>query len=154
MKKNKKPKKKLFFIKICFTLLLYKKIDFYFFFNIYFIQLYRWRLLTLALHNLKRNLPCLCPPDPDDIPNPKHKAKAKAKTKAKEVDEEQPKKKRTSGYILYSNAKRPEVKERLLQEADDNRIKNTDVMKELARMWMELDDQEKAIWNTKANENN
>ena len=71
--------------------------------------------------------------------------------KPKVNDEEQPKKKRTSGYILYSNANRAQVKDRLLEEAGDNdKIKNTDVMKELARMWRELDQDQKAIWNTKA----
>lgn len=81
-------------------------------------------------------------PDSDDVPKPKPKAKAK--------DEEQPKKKRTSGYIIYSNANRAEVKDRLAEEAGEEKPKNTDVMKELARMWKELDDDEKAIWNAKA----
>ena len=84
------------------------------------------------------------------------KPKAKAKTKAKAKDEDgddKPKKKRTSGYIIYSNANRAEVKERLAEEADDgDKPKNTDVVKELARMWKELHDDEKEIWNTKAKE--
>jgi hypothetical protein len=60
-----------------------------------------------------------------------------------------PKKKRTSGYILFSNANRDEVKERLAEDADE-KPKNTEVMKELARLWKDLDDDEKAVWNSKA----
>ena len=102
--------------------------------------------LNTRVTQLEDKLAMLMSADSDDIPNTKPKAKAKAKVE----DEEQPKKKRTSGYILYSNANRTEVKERLTQEADDDKIKNTDVMKELARMWKELSEQEKAIWNAKA----
>ena len=80
--------------------------------------------------------------DSNDLP--------KAKAKVKDEDEEKPKKKRTSGYILYSNANRAEVKDRLAEEAGEQKPKNTDVMKELARMWKELDDDEKTIWNAKA----
>lgn len=74
--------------------------------------------------------------------------KEKVKKEKVESDDEKPKKKRISGYILFSNAKRDEVKE-LLSE-DDEKPKNTDVMKELARLWKELDDDEKAVWNAKA----
>tara|TARA_Y100001980_G_C14477716_1_gene256740 strand:+ start:420 stop:758 length:339 start_codon:yes stop_codon:yes gene_type:complete len=98
--------------------------------------------LNTRVTKLEEKLAMLMSADSDDIPNPK--------AKAKEEHEEQPKKKRTSGYILYSNANRTEVKERLTQEAHDDKIKNTDVMKELARMWKELSEQEKAIWNAKA----
>ena len=83
----------------------------------------------------------------DEKPKPKTKAKAKAKD---EDGDDKPKKKRTSGYIIYSNANRAEVKDRLAEEAGEEKPKNTDVMKELARMWKELDDDEKAIWNAKA----
>ena len=83
----------------------------------------------------------------DEKPKPKSKAKAKA-----DDGDDKPKKKRTSGYIIYSNANRAEVKERLAEEAGDEKPKNTDVMKELARMWKELDEDEKEIWNSKAKE--
>ena len=90
---------------------------------------------------------------PEDKPNTKStKSKAKAKPKTKsDDDDEKPKKKRTSGYILFSNANREEVKEQLAENAPEGeKPKNTEVMKELARMWKELDDDEKAIWNAKA----
>jgi hypothetical protein len=100
--------------------------------------------LNTRVTQLEEKLAMLMNADSDDVPKPKPKAKAKAK------DEEQPKKKRTSGYIIYSNANRAEVKDRLAEEAGEEKPKNTDVMKELARMWKELDDDEKAIWNAKA----
>ena len=73
----------------------------------------------------------------------------KAKKDEVKPDPAEPKKKRTSGYILFSNANRDEVKERLAEEADE-KPKNTEVMKELARLWKDLDDDEKAVWNAKA----
>lgn len=80
----------------------------------------------------------------------KSKAKAPKKT-AKVSDDDKPKKKRTSGYILFSNANRAEVKERQAEQVkDDEKPKNTEIMKELARMWKLLDDDEKSIWNAKA----
>tara|TARA_Y100000389_G_C17220452_1_gene393074 strand:+ start:261 stop:581 length:321 start_codon:yes stop_codon:yes gene_type:complete len=100
--------------------------------------------LNTRVTQLEEKLAMLMAPDSDDVPKPNPKAKAKPK------DEEQPKKKRTSGYIIYSNANRAEVKDRLAEEAGEEKPKNTDVMKELARMWKELDDDEKAIWNAKA----
>ena len=80
------------------------------------------------------------------------KAAKKGGKKAKKEEANpptEPKKKRTSGYILFSNANREEVKERLAEEANE-KPKNTEVMKELARLWKELDDDEKGLWNTKA----
>ena len=73
----------------------------------------------------------------------------KAKKEEVKPDPDEPKKKRTSGYILFSNANRDEVKERLAEDADE-KPKNTEVMKELARLWKALDDDEKAVWNAKA----
>ena len=73
----------------------------------------------------------------------------KAKKEEVKPDPVEPKKKRTSGYILFSNANRDEVKERLAEDADE-KPKNTEVMKELARLWKALDDDEKAVWNAKA----
>ena len=104
--------------------------------------------LNTRVTQLEEKLAMLMTADSDDVPKPKPKAKAKAKANVE--DEEQPKKKRTSGYIIYSNANRAQVKDRLAEEAGEEKPKNTDVMKELARMWKQLDDDEKAIWNAKA----
>ena len=99
----------------------------------------------VALLMKEQHVPNLSDPIED---KPKKPDKTKGKAKAKE-DDEKPKKKRTSGYILYSNANRDEVRERLAEETDD-KPKNTDIVKELARLWKELDDDEKAIWNKRA----
>ena len=78
------------------------------------------------------------------------KAKKAKKDAASSDDEEKPKKKRVSGYILFSNANRDDVKEKFLES--DEKPKNTEVMKELAKLWKALDDEEKEVWNTKAKE--
>ena len=80
---------------------------------------------------------------------PKQVKKA-SKKKAKEVssDDEKPKVKRTSGYIIFSNATRDDVKTKL--SVGDEKPKNTEVMKELAIMWKALDDEERNEWNAKA----
>ena len=81
----------------------------------------------------------------------KEKKEKKAKKDAvSSDDEDKPKKKRVSGYILFSNANRDDVKEKLA--GGDEKPKNTEVMKELAKMWKELGDDEKEVWNTKAKE--
>ena len=86
-------------------------------------------------------------------PEPKKEKKEKKKAKKDAVssdDEDKPKKKRVSGYILFSNANRDDVKEKLAE--GDEKPKNTEVMKELAKMWKELGDDEKEVWNVKAKE--
>ena len=81
----------------------------------------------------------------------KEKKEKKAKKDAvSSDDEDKPKKKRVSGYIVFSNANRDDVKEKLAE--GDEKPKNTEVMKELAKMWEELGDDEKEVWNTKAKE--
>ena len=100
--------------------------------------------LNTRVTQLEEKLAMLMAPDSDDVPKPNPKAKAKPK------DEEQPKKKRTSGYILFSNATRDEVRDQLTK--DDEKPKNTDIMKELARLWKELSDEDKEPWNNKAKE--
>ena len=72
------------------------------------------------------------------------------KSKKVKDDDDKPKKKRTSGYILYSNAHRDEVKESLTE--GDEKPKNTDIMKKLAENWKLLGDDEREKWNTKAKE--
>ena len=75
----------------------------------------------------------------------------KPTNKSKKLKEDdKPKKKRTSGYILYSNAHRDEVKESLTE--GDEKPKNTDNMKRLAENWKLLSDEEREKWNTKAKE--
>ena len=85
-----------------------------------------------------------------DISDEKPKKLKKAKVDNNSDNEDKPKKKRTSGYILYSNANRDEVKEALME--GDEKPKNTDIMKKLAAQWKELSDDERDQWNNKAKE--
>ena len=76
--------------------------------------------------------------------------KEKKPKKDESSDDEKPKKKRVSGYILFSNANRDDVKTKLT--TGDEKPKNTEVMKDLASMWKDLTDEERGEWNTKAQE--
>ena len=79
---------------------------------------------------------------------PDTKKKSKADKKEVVSDEEKPKKKRTSGYLLYSSENREVVKTKLT--ADGAKLKNQDIMTQLGVMWQALSDEEKAVWNDKA----
>jgi hypothetical protein len=86
---------------------------------------------------------------------PVKKEKKNKKEKKSESDgEEKPKSKRISGYILYSNANREEVKQIITDAAEKSgdKPKNTEVMKKLAEMWKSLTDEERGEWNAKAKE--
>jgi hypothetical protein len=93
---------------------------------------------------LKADAPVEAPPDAKEKPA----KKAKAAKKEVSSDEEKPKKKRTSGYLLYSADMRDAVKTKLT--ADGSKLKNQDIMTELGAMWKALSDEEKAPWNEKA----
>ena len=87
--------------------------------------------------------------DTDEVVVKEPKKSKKSKDEPSSEDEDKPNKKRgTNGYILFSNANRDEVKEKL--HVGDEKPKNTEVMKELAQMWQGLDATEKAEWNAKA----
>ena len=77
---------------------------------------------------------------------PEKKGGKKEKKEKKEVDPSKPKK--TSGYLIYSNSVRAEVKEKLI--ADGGEGKPKEVVQAIAAKWKELGDQEKAVWNDKA----
>jgi hypothetical protein len=83
----------------------------------------------------------------DAKPNKEKKPK---KEKKADSDDDKPKKKRTSGYILYSNATRDEVKEALT--VDGEKPKNPDIMRELAKNWKALNEEEQEVWKAKAKE--
>jgi hypothetical protein len=103
--------------------------------------------LALVLNNEKPEKP------EKDIKEKKVKKtkKSEKSEKSDDSDDDKPKKKRANGYILYSNAHRDDVKTRLSEESDE-KPKNTDIMKELAKMWKELGDEEKEAWTAKAKE--
>ena len=91
--------------------------------------------------------------DTDEVVVKEPKKSKKSKDEPSSEDEDKPKKKRgTNGYILFSNANRDDVKEKL--HVGEEKPKNTEVMKELAQMWQGLDATEKAGWTAKAKETN
>ena len=77
----------------------------------------------------------------------KEKAVAKKEKKAK-ADPADVKPKRVTGYILFCNSNRDDVKTKL--SIDDEKPKNTEVLTELARLWKAIDLDEKEEWNAKA----
>jgi hypothetical protein len=74
-------------------------------------------------------------------------AAAKKEKKAK-ADPADVKPKRVTGYILFCNSNRDDVKTKL--SIDDEKPKNTEVLTELARLWKAIDPDEKDEWNAKA----
>ena len=80
------------------------------------------------------------------------KEKEKKSTKS-DSDDDQPKKKRVSGYILFGKAERDNVKAQLEAAADpDTKVKSTEVMKRLGELWKDLPDTTRDHWNAKAKE--
>jgi hypothetical protein len=82
-----------------------------------------------------------------DKEDKKAAAVAKKEKKAK-VDPADAKPKRVTGYILFCNSNRDDVKTKL--SIDDEKPKNTEVLTELARLWKAIDPDEKDEWNAKA----
>jgi hypothetical protein len=80
------------------------------------------------------------------VDDKKAKKEKKEKKEKKPVDPNKPKK--TSGYLIYSNSVRAEVKEQLI--ADGGEGKPKEVVQAIAAKWKELGDEEKAVWNEKA----
>ena len=100
---------------------------------------------TAVKHNVDE--PELTEEEVDD-----EKPKPKAKKEKKEKNEDKPK--RVSGYILFQKAMREDAVKTLNDalEEDGAKIKQSDVMKELGRMWKALEDDERKEWNDKAAE--
>ena len=76
----------------------------------------------------------------------KAKKEKKEKKEKKQVDPNKPKK--TSGYLIYSNSVRAEVKEQLIAGGGEGKPK--EVVQAIAAKWKELGDEGKAVWNEKA----
>jgi hypothetical protein len=107
-------------------------------------------ILTQRVEALEKQLALLLENKTKEVTENKTKKSKKSKKDDSSDDEEKPKTKRVSGYILFSNATRDEVRDSLSK--GDEKPKNTDIMKELARLWKELSDEDKEPWNTKAKE--
>ena len=82
------------------------------------------------------------------------KPKKKKEKKEKKEKDDKPKKKRISGYILFQKAMRDEAKQSLEEDADEDepKIKQSQVMSQLGKMWKALEDDEKQEWNNQAAE--
>ena len=104
--------------------------------------------IVQRLDLLEKQVALLMKTDAVVAPVPDAKKKAKAVKKEVVSDDEKPKKKRTSGYLLYSADKREAVKAKLT--AGDAKLKNQDIMTELGAMWKALSDEDRAVWNDKA----
>ena len=104
--------------------------------------------IVQRLEIIEKQVALLMKADAPVVPVPDVKKKAKAVKKEVPSDEEKPKKKRTSGYLLYSADMREAVKSKLT--ADGATLKNQDIMTKLGAMWQALSDEEKAHWNDKA----
>ena len=109
-------------------------------------------ILSQRVESLEKQLALVLENNTNNVDKPKKQNKSK-KTKDDSSDDEKPKTKRVSGYILFSNATRDEVRDSLGKKlSDDEKPKNTDIVKELARLWKELSDEDKEPWNIKAKE--
>ena len=106
-------------------------------------------ILSQRIESLEKQLALVLENNTNEVDKPKKQKKSK-KTKDDSSDDEKPKTKRVSGYILFSNATRDEVRDSLTK--GDEKPKNTDIVKELARLWRELSDEDKEPWNLKAKE--
>ena len=108
-------------------------------------------ILAQKVELLEKQMAMLLADKTADVSDDKPKKKPKKEKKADSYDDK-PKKKRISGYILYSNANRDEVKEAL--SVDGEKPKNPDVMRELAKNWKALSEDEQEVWKAKAKEIN
>ena len=82
------------------------------------------------------------------------KTAKKASKAAAKADATTPKKKRkTTGYLLFSGENREEVKAELVDQLEDGvKLKPQDTVRALATAWKELSSEEKARWNELAAE--
>ena len=83
-------------------------------------------------------------PSPKTTPEPSPKGKAKVKS------DDKPKRSKT-GYLLYADEVRAEVKETLISELEeDEKLKPQDVVKAIAAKWKAVDQSVRDEWNAKA----
>ena len=76
----------------------------------------------------------------------------KKETKGLKKDVTPRKKRAPCGYMLFSNEKRAEVREELIEEADGEKVPPGAVVKKLAQLWNALEEDEKEPYNTRAKE--
>lgn len=76
----------------------------------------------------------------------------KKETKGLKKDGTPRKKRAPCGYMIFSNEKRADVREELVEEADGEKVPPGAVVKKLAELWNALDEEEKEPYNTRAKE--
>ena len=83
-------------------------------------------------------------------PSPKKETDAKKESKAKADKTDKPKRGKT-GYLLYADEVRAEVKAELEAAlAEGEKLKPQDVVKAIAARWKDEDEETRAEWNVKA----
>ena len=109
-------------------------------------------LLAQRVEILEKQIAALMADNTTDTTNPhKNSNKDKKKHTKSNSDDQPPKKKLLSGYILFGKAERDNVKANLIANAlPDQKIKSTEVMKHLALIWKQLPDHTRQQWNDKA----
>ena len=103
-------------------------------------------LLTQRVEVLEKQIALLLA-DKNLETSKKDKKVKKEKKSTDSDDETKPKKKRVSGYLLFSSAMREDVKKELF---GDDKPKNSEIMVELGKRWKALNDEDREEWNTKA----
>ena len=110
-------------------------------------------LAAQRLEILEKQMAALMADYTTDPTKPDKKSKKDKKSTKSDCDDEPPKKKRVSGYILFGKAERDNVKAELEAAADaDTKVKSTEVMKRLGELWKELPEATRDEWNAKAKE--
>ena len=77
------------------------------------------------------------------------KPKSKSNKPKKEKSSEPKKKRGVSGYLVFAKEMRQTAKETLVDDGIET-PKPTEVLTMVAKMWRELSDEEKEVWNDKA----
>ena len=104
-------------------------------------------ILAQRVEVLEKQIALLLADNKVDLEVKEQKKTKKTKKDKDSSDDEKPKKKRVSGYLLFSSVHRDEVKQELF---GDEKPKNSDIMVELGKRWKALSDEEREEWGAKA----
>ena len=108
-------------------------------------------LLSQRVDVLEKQLAAIMADFPNTNDSKTTKKSKKKKSTKSATDDDEPKKKRVSGYILFGKAERENVKNLLHTNIPDGeKVKSTEVMKRLGKLWKELPEDQRTAWNEKA----
>jgi len=105
------------------------------------------QLVAQRVEILEKQMALLLADKKVDVEVKEQKKPKKTKKDKEASDDEKPKKKRVSGYLLFSSVHRDEVKQELFGE---EKPKNSEIMVELGKRWKALTDEEREEWGAKA----